>query len=102
MTVSLSDALRKRTHKQIVKLEAEVERLKTRLKNGKSKKPVRLTEQAKQEYLKDPTSCPYCESKDITGGFVDIHTGGAAQPVKCTECQRTWHDVYQLTNIQED
>lgn len=102
MAVSLRDALKKRTHRQIVELEAEVDRLKAQLKNGKPKKKRGLTEQQKREYMKDPDHCPYCESGRLTGSFVDLFSQGAAQPVKCEDCGRTWHDIYELVGVEED
>jgi formate dehydrogenase maturation protein FdhE len=98
--MSISAALKRKVRKSIKTLEAEIESLKAQLKNGK-KKPAKLTEDRKREYLKDPDHCPYCGSTYISGSMVDLFTQGAAQPVKCTECGRTWHDIYELVGVEE-
>jgi transcription elongation factor Elf1 len=60
-----------------------------------------MTRQQRQKYLKDPGHCPYCESTDIEGGFVEIDGNMACQTVTCQDCGRRWSDGYKLTNVVE-
>lgn len=91
------EALRKKIAANIRELEDEIRKLKGKLR----KKPRGLTARERIDYLRSPVSCPYCGGKNLEGGFVDIHTGSAAQPVHCADCDRHWHDVYKLTDIEE-
>ena len=43
--------------------------------------------------------CPYCHSDNIEAG--EWYMQGAYQDVHCKTCGKTWHDVYELTRINE-
>jgi hypothetical protein len=54
----------------------------------------------KERYLKGKgLSCPYCGSKSVEGGFIEVNAGMACQGMCCTECQKRWQDVYRLVDI---
>jgi len=46
--------------------------------------------------------CPYCDSLDIKGGFVQIDAGSAWQEIECLDCGKLWKDIYRLVDIEED
>ena len=45
----------------------------------------------KFEYLKDPTSCPYCGSSHIASGVID---SSHIAEVACDSCSREWVEIY--------
>ena len=54
-----------------------------------------------EEYIKgDGNKCPFCGSEDITGGSIDVEGHSAVQEVSCNECNKEWHDIYQLIGYQ--
>jgi hypothetical protein len=45
--------------------------------------------------------CPFCGSRhDFGGGFVEIDSGKATQPMHCVECDKRWIDIYTLTGVR--
>lgn len=59
-----------------------------------------LTRKQKQMYLKKGgVACPFCESEDIEGGFVEIDEGYVTQGMNCVSCGRRWNDVYKLKAV---
>jgi len=46
-------------------------------------------------------ACPFCESSNIEGRQFDVQAGTAWQPMKCTDCNGEWNDVYRLDAISE-
>ena len=51
----------------------------------------------KKAYIKvDGIHCPYCGAESLEGGFIEVDAGKASQEMVCTECNRSWQDVYQL------
>ena len=62
-----------------------------------------LTQSDKRKYLKaNGQYCPFCKSVYISGSAVNIDGDSAIQDVKCTDCNKTWCDIYKLADIQED
>lgn len=62
-----------------------------------------LTEQQKKEYIaNDGTKCPYCGSIHIQCEGHDIDGPTALFYTTCTDCGKTWTDIYTLTGIAED
>ena len=56
----------------------------------------------REQYLNNPTACPYCDSENIVAGEFQI--GGVTsvfQAIQCSQCCRTWTDEYTLTGITE-
>lgn len=53
-----------------------------------------------KKYIKQKgVRCPFCNSRDIRGDFVEIDEGGATQNISCLMCQHEWTDYYTpLTN----
>jgi len=46
-------------------------------------------------------ACPFCESNNIEGRQFDVQAGTAWQPMRCTDCNGEWNDVYRLDAISE-
>ncbi len=59
-------------------------------------KPLAITV---SDYLKDPNSCPYCGSDEITGGEFEPETFHVYRDVQCRICNQVWTEVFELTNI---
>jgi len=55
-----------------------------------------------EDYIKESSLCPRCNSCEIVGHSVDIEGGSASQRVGCNECDAVWYDVYQLIGYQVD
>lgn len=61
-----------------------------------------LTPAAREQYVKHAYGkCPYCGSRDIVGDSLEVDGNQVTQPVSCSECERSWTDVYTLTGIDE-
>jgi hypothetical protein len=46
--------------------------------------------------------CPNCRGKKIEGdGALQSDAGCVWQEIKCTECDSTWQDVYELTGYDK-
>ena len=45
--------------------------------------------------------CPFCYSGNIEGGQVEVDAGTAHQPMRCTDCDAEWNDVYELKTVGE-
>lgn len=53
-----------------------------------------------QEYISSGgTICPYCGGEELQGSSVEIENGKAFQQIRCQDCDRTWEDMYILSNI---
>lgn len=52
-----------------------------------------------QYVTKQGLHCPFCESVEFTGGFIEVSAGKASQEVTCTECGGAWLDEYQLVGF---
>ena len=52
-----------------------------------------------KDYLKNPSSCLYCGSEEITGGDLDPETFNVYRDVTCRTCNATWTEEFTLTNI---
>ena len=61
----------------------------------------KLTKAQKKDYIKKSgVCCPACGSDEIEGGFVEIDSGHAWQPVGCNECDAEWNDIYNLVDVE--
>jgi hypothetical protein len=62
-----------------------------------------MTEEQKENYLKDPDQCPYCGSLDITAEEADFETTSCTREVRCNEedCGKKWVDIYEIKDVQE-
>ena len=60
-----------------------------------------LTEKQKQDYLKHSTLCPYCGSNDISCIAIQVDNQSAWQDCECLSCNKSWTDIFTLTDIQE-
>lgn len=61
-----------------------------------------MTDQQRKEYLKNNgVKCPYCGSKDVEGGSIDVDSGRVSQDISCTTCGAEWMDHYTLTGVSE-
>ncbi len=61
-----------------------------------------MTKEQSDKYVENGgAKCPYCNSEDISGGFVEIDTYGAWQPITCNACNKSWRDLYKLIGVEE-
>lgn len=61
-----------------------------------------LSPEERDNYVKrDCGRCPYCQSHDIVGDSLEVDGNQVTQGVSCSECERSWTDVYTLTGIEE-
>ncbi len=64
---------------------------------------MKLTDEQKRVYINSGgVCCPFCGSGSIQGGFVEIDSGQATQPMHCPDCGHHWTDLYRLTAIIPD
>ena len=61
-----------------------------------------LNDKAKNNYLKFPYHCPYCDGDDITSGLMHDNTGFVEQNVVCNECGKRWKDIHGVVDIIEE
>lgn len=54
-----------------------------------------------EEYLKNPTQCPYCKSKEIEAAQLQVDTNIAWNDVECQSCGKQWRDLYSLTGAED-
>ncbi len=54
----------------------------------------------RQQYLKDPNFCPYCEHPVIEAGEFDVEGRIAWQSVLCRRCGAEWNDIFELRAIE--
>ena len=55
-----------------------------------------------EEYVKKGWGhCPYCKAFEIEGGSFDFDGNQVFQEVSCLVCEKTWVDVYTLTDVRE-
>jgi hypothetical protein len=50
---------------------------------------------------KGGNKCPYCHSKNIEGGKLEVDGPLAWCEIICNGCNRVWHDHYQLTGYSD-
>lgn len=63
-----------------------------------------LTAEQRCQYVKRGGGyCPYCGHDQIEGDSYDYGSPEVAQRVHCLnpDCQRSWFDVYRLSNVLE-
>ena len=73
------------------------------LREGKAMMKTTLTEEDKQKYVKSGGAvCPYCGEWNVEGAFCETNEGFASQKMFCTECEKSWYDIYTLTAIQTE
>jgi len=51
------------------------------------------------EYLKDPSTCIYCGSEEITGGEFEPETFHVYRDIQCRTCNMVWTEEFELTNV---
>ena len=61
-----------------------------------------FTKEQKEKYLADSGFCPFCGSDQITGEHLEVESESAWQPISCNVCDKTWKDVYTLTDVETD
>ena len=62
-----------------------------------------LTQDEIKAYVENPIpKCPYCGTRDIVGGSVEINCSAAYQEVVCQVCDKRWLDLYKLFGIEEE
>lgn len=61
---------------------------------------MKLTAERRNAYIEaGGIYCPFCNSPDIEGEFVEVAAGRATQPLYCLTCQRHWTDHYVLSDV---
>lgn len=62
-----------------------------------------LTEKQQSEYIENGgNACPFCGEGNFDCGSIDIEAGFAFQNLRCSNCNRSWHDIYTLTGVEEE
>ena len=61
---------------------------------------MKLTEEAKRRYLRNPVSCPFCQSTNIE--TVELTNNGAKLEieVKCQKCNEEWDEIYLIQDMR--
>jgi hypothetical protein len=44
-------------------------------------------------------SCMYCDEGNVEGYGLDFEAGRIEQKVQCTDCGKTWIDIYKLSDV---
>jgi transcription elongation factor Elf1 len=61
-----------------------------------------LGERQKQKYLDDPDHCPFCKSRNVGGGEIDLSDGRSLdRTFSCNECGKVWVEIFTLTGVEE-
>ncbi len=58
-----------------------------------------ITTAIRQKHLADPTVCPWCGGGLHGDSAPEVDEGVATQEIECTECNRSWCDVYRLSGM---
>jgi hypothetical protein len=62
-----------------------------------------LTQEQRDAYIDHGFSrCPFCQSEDIAGDFVQVDGRYCWQSVTCNQCEENWRDVYALSSVETD
>lgn len=62
----------------------------------------RLTEEQKRQYINSTFStCPYCQSDNISSGAAEVDADTASQEKQCIHCGNSWRDLYVLMDVEE-
>jgi len=63
-----------------------------------------MDELIKQHYIKHPYLCPFCNDEkgwlNVGDRWADMNI--ISQRVECYECHKSWVEIYQLTDIEEE
>ena len=61
----------------------------------------KLTKKQKQDYVNNPTLCPYCGWQAL---IISNSPWGEDFTIKvtCLKCGKFWKDVYRVVDIKED
>lgn len=61
---------------------------------------MKLKKKAKEQYLRNPSRCPFCGTNNITASEGEnVLPLKYVQQVKCLKCKEEWKDVFTLTDI---
>jgi formate dehydrogenase maturation protein FdhE len=60
----------------------------------------KLTKKQKKAYLEASCICPFCGSRDIEGDHIEVDGQTAWQPITCNFCNKRWHDIYKLVDVE--
>jgi len=61
-----------------------------------------LTEEQKRKYLNHDSVCLYCGSYNIDAMGISIEDGQLWQHVECSDCHKSWRDIYRLVDVEEE
>jgi len=62
-------------------------------------KKIKFTLDQQIKYLSNSNNCPFCDSDDCEGGFIEVDFGNAFQKMTCNECNHSWDDQYRFEGI---
>jgi len=60
-----------------------------------------MTKEQEQKYIKNPTYCPYCNSRNLDAEVLHLDGNQAYTNVECSNCKKEWTEIYTLTHIEE-
>jgi len=52
-----------------------------------------------EKYMKDPESCPFCGSDNMTGGHAEFSFNQAYRDIKCCNCEKVWTEEFKMTYV---
>ena len=55
-----------------------------------------------EKYLKHPQRCPYCDAEEMTSGEMGQDGPTLRGSISCTNCKKTWVEIFTLTDIEEE
>ena len=63
---------------------------------------AQLTDEMKKKYIESSgIGCPFCNSHQIEGDSFQSDGKHVWQSVECLDCDKTWDDIYTLTDVEE-
>lgn len=60
----------------------------------------RITKAIQKAYLADPTQCPWCQGTLQADAAPEVDEGFVTQEIDCTECNRSWSDLYTIVGMR--
>ena len=59
-----------------------------------------MDNKTQKDYIRDPSFCPVCGSKEISAGQASPDLTSLYQEVECLTCHAVWNDIYTLTDME--
>lgn len=61
-----------------------------------------ITKEQIKKYLKDPTTCPWCNSTEVYTIDHDRTYNAYLTSIKYMKCKKRWTEIYKLVDIEEE